>query len=376
MDPRDFVRSRERPATAYLHVTHRCDMACQHCFQTEETHPEDTDLSREEITRILDGLSGLGVLWLIITGGEPFLRRDLFDILADARKRRFAVSLKTAGHHITDEKAARLKALGLRDVDISLYSHDGALADAFTRRPGSWARAVRGIRACVAAGIPVTVRAAMTRFNFRHLRALKEFVVGMGAQFAVDPSVNVRTSGDRSTLDLALTAEERAEAWQLLGGDAEAFLGDALESCDGGGGFRHPERAMCGAGRRTISISAQGDVNPCVLHPGSAGNATRQDLLDIWQHSPLLNDIRAINYGEMARTGCSGCGYQGTCHPCMALATAEHGSNRDCNTSSFETARAKLLLARSLRTAPESGWVEPDPPLRHRSGRGILRVLG
>src|SRR4051812_3323672 len=127
MDPRDYLRSRSTPSSAYLHVTHRCDLACQHCFQTEDTHPEDTDLTREEIAQVLDQLAGMGVLLLTITGGEPFLRRDLMEILKDAQYRRFAVSLKTAGHHINPAKAAQLKPL-IRDVDISLYSHDAAVA--------------------------------------------------------------------------------------------------------------------------------------------------------------------------------------------------------------------------------------------------------
>jgi len=376
MDPRDFIQSRHNPSGAYLHVTHRCDLACQHCFQTDETHPENSDLTRDRLKKLMDELAALGVLWLTITGGEPFLRRDLMDILQDARDRRFAVSLKTAGHHINAQRAARLHEIGVRDVDISLYSHEPAVADAFTQTPGSWMRAVRGIKACVEAGVAVTVRAGMTRFNFRKLRELKEFVLGIGATLRIDPSVNVRTNGDTSSLELALTAEERAEAWQLLGADVTMFLDGDPESCDGGGGFKHPGRSMCGAGTRTLSISAQGEVNPCLLHPASAGNALTRPLREIWENSPVLQEIRGINYGEMAKTGCSGCGYQRTCHPCMALAATEHGANKDCNTSSFETARAKMLLARSVLPTPEGGWKDPELPARLRGGRGMLRVLG
>jgi radical SAM protein with 4Fe4S-binding SPASM domain len=369
------ANKRTAPVNAMLHVTHRCDLACQHCFQTEETHPEHDAMTRQEIQRVLDQLAEAGTLYLTLTGGEPFLRRDLFDIIADARERRFAVTVKTAGHHINEEKAQKLKALNVHEVQISLYSHVPEQVDAFTGRKGTFERTVRAFRLLRGAGVRTNMRAAMTRFNHRHLRELRAFGTSLGATVQLDPSVNVRTNGDASSLDLALTAEERATVFKELDQVPGAVTQRAADICNGTGGFSDGTRAMCGAARTTLSISATGEMHPCVLHPHSGGNALKDGLLQVWDDSSLFKDIRSITYGEMERTGCHGCGYQASCHPCMALAATEHGKSRECNTSSYINAKAVHLLALErggilLKEAPPVA----DPPFM-RSGRGLLRVV-
>ncbi|MEW5854239.1 MAG: radical SAM protein [Myxococcota bacterium] len=356
-----------------LHVTHRCDLACQHCFQTEETHPHE-QMSREQIAHLLDELAAAGVLFLTLTGGEPFLRRDLLDIVADARARRFAVIIKTAGHHITAEKAQRLKQLGVHEVQISLYSHDPAVSDSFTQRRGSWQRTVNGLRLLRQAGVRTNVRAALTSFNHDHVRELKALAESLGAEMQFGAGVDIRTNGDRSGLRFNVTAEQRARAAEEMGATPENVMNNAEAIC-AGDGFSMSDRHLCSAARDLVSISATGEVHPCMLHPRSGGNALSQGFRKVWEESSLLNDVRRITYGEMARTGCAGCGYQSSCKPCMALAASENGDSRSCNTSSHLNAQATLLLARARLPTPPGGWPEPAPPPHLRNGRGLLRVL-
>src|SRR5215813_11409639 len=98
------------PLSAHLDVTYRCNERCVHCYLDHEDHGE---MSLAEITDLLDQLADAGVFFLTISGGEIFLRPDLFDIIKHARKRWFAVKIKTNGILIREAQARRLAELSI-----------------------------------------------------------------------------------------------------------------------------------------------------------------------------------------------------------------------------------------------------------------------
>ena len=105
------------PASAHLQVTARCHCTCVHCYQVRSAEGE---LTFAEIARVLAELADAGALLLGITGGEPFVRDDADAIVAEARRRGFAVKLLTTGHFLDDERCRRLRDLGAISVDLSV----------------------------------------------------------------------------------------------------------------------------------------------------------------------------------------------------------------------------------------------------------------
>src|SRR5439155_12116946 len=122
------------PFAVHFDVTYRCNERCIHCYLDHDDHGE---MTTAEIKGLLDQMADAGVFFLILSGGEIFMRKDLFEIVEHARKLLFSVKLKTNAVMIRKAKAERLAALGIESVQISVYSHRADVHDAITKLPGS-----------------------------------------------------------------------------------------------------------------------------------------------------------------------------------------------------------------------------------------------
>ena len=108
------------PLSVQLDLTYRCNEACVHCYLDHEDHGE---MTTAEVLDLLDQLAAAGVFFLTLSGGEIFMRKDLFTLLERARKLQFSVKLKTNAVMVRAEKAKRIASLNVEAVQISLYSH-------------------------------------------------------------------------------------------------------------------------------------------------------------------------------------------------------------------------------------------------------------
>src|SRR5688572_6843506 len=129
------------PLSVHIDLTMRCNERCIHCYRVIERRPE---LTTAELKALLEEVAQAGTLYLTFSGGEVFLRKDLFELIEHARRLHFDVRLKSNALRVTPEKAARLGALGVRQVDISIYSADPAVHDGITKVPGSLERSLEG----------------------------------------------------------------------------------------------------------------------------------------------------------------------------------------------------------------------------------------
>jgi MoaA/NifB/PqqE/SkfB family radical SAM enzyme len=131
------------PLSVHLDVTYRCNERCEHCYLEHDDHGE---MTTPEIRGLLAQLEQSGVFFLTISGGEPLVRRDCFEILEVARSLGFNVKLKTNAVLIKEQEARKLRALGVEQVQISVYSDRPEVHDAITKVPGSLQRTVAAIR--------------------------------------------------------------------------------------------------------------------------------------------------------------------------------------------------------------------------------------
>src|ERR1700758_5095616 len=117
------------PLAAQIDVTYRCNERCVHCYLDHDDHGE---MTTAEIKHLLDEMAEAGVFVLTLSGGEIFLRKDFFEILEYARQLLFCVKLKPNAVLIREREAARLRALGIQSIQISIYSHRPEVHDAIT----------------------------------------------------------------------------------------------------------------------------------------------------------------------------------------------------------------------------------------------------
>jgi len=321
------------PLSAHMDITWRCNERCVHCYLDHEGKGE---MTTAEIKDILRQMAECGTFFLSISGGEPLLRRDCFEILEYARGLRLNVKLKTNAVMIGAKEAARIKELGLEMVQISLYSHLAEVHDGITKLPGSWRRTIAAIGRLKANGVKVSLTNVLMTQNSGHARAVKRLAEELEVGFVVDPTITPKLNGDRSILRLGITREEMEEIFH-----AEEFVGDVAEYCAPTGAVDDDvlDGYSCSAGHTLAYISPFAEVFPCVQFPMPCGSLRKQSFREIWWHSEALGQVRATRVRELHT--CSSCTHVPYCSRCPGLAYMEGDfrgpSPQDCEKSFIRT---------------------------------------
>lgn len=358
-----------RPRFATVYLENRCHLACGHCYESESTHPRAARLSLADYDKLFDELAVLGVLFLSLTGGEIFLRRDLLDIVTLGRKKRFAVRLYTSGTLIDDARADKIHELKVSEVQVSLYSADPATHDAFVGRVGAHQRTVRALRMLQRRRVLTVVKTLPLDINIEALEPLADLAESLGADFRVDPLLHPRMNGDASPLCHRVTHDQLKAGLLSRARLFAAFRTRSAESLCSDEAARSSSGTICAAARDVISIAADGSVLPCASFPVSGGNVRERSVIETWRRSALFDQVRATTFGEMG--DCQGCAVKASCDPCMAYALIEHGDRRRCNSTSSHFATALRSFA-----AEHVARVSADAPSRNRSFGAPQRGCG
>jgi MoaA/NifB/PqqE/SkfB family radical SAM enzyme len=220
------------------------------------------------------------------------MRRDFFEIVERARQLLFNVKVKTNG----EKEAARLRQLGVEQIQIRGYSHRPQVHDAITKLPGSLQRTIRAIRLLKSQGLKVRIANVLMVGNFSDQQGVVELARELGVVYTLDPTITPRVDGDRSTLALRIPGSDLKQVFhnQELVGDVEEFCAPPPAP-----GEDIMEGYPCSAGHSACYISPYGDVFPCAQFPLPSSNLRRQKFLDIWRHSPLLNEVRSIRARDL-----------------------------------------------------------------------------
>lgn len=320
------------PLSAHLDITYRCNERCEHCYLD---HNDKGEMQTEEILRILDQLAEAGVFFLTISGGEPLLRPDCFDIIRYARQKLFNVKLKTNAILIREREAKLLRELGVEQVQISVYSHRPEIHDGVTKVRGSLKRTLAAIRYLSSAGLKVTIANVLMARNQDDYLGVQQLAKDFGVRFTLDPTITPMMDGSTDILSLRISGNDLAPMF------TDPTLVDVEEFC--AIPEAPDESAMdgipCSAGHTACYISPYADVFPCVQFPLPSGNLRRQSFKEIWYDSPQLKDVRSIRARDLHT--CSGCSHVGTCTRCPGLAYMEGDmrgpSSADCDKSYVRT---------------------------------------
>jgi radical SAM protein with 4Fe4S-binding SPASM domain len=343
-------RSVERavPLSMQVDLTMRCNERCTHCYRVVEERPE---LTTDEIRHLLDDLARAGTFYLTFSGGEVFLRPDLFALIEHARARRFDVRLKSNALLITPARAERLRSLGIRQVDVSLYSTDPHVHDGITAVPGSLARTLEGVAHLRAAGVTVKLNCPLMNVNadgFREVRALAE---RLGVLSGFDPMITARNDGDAGPVLLRIGRPALRD-----------FLSDprvAAErgACASDGPRTDLDEVPCGAGHSTGYVSAYGDVMPCVAMPIACGNIRDEPFEAIWSRSPAMRRVRAVRVRDLYI--CRTCPTAAFCSRCPGQSVVEDGDLLGPSRAACDQALVAARLAGST-AIPAGLATDPD----------------
>jgi radical SAM protein with 4Fe4S-binding SPASM domain len=335
------------PLSVHFDLTYRCNERCVHCYLDHDDHGE---MTTAEVKGVLDQLAAAGTFFLIFSGGEILLRKDLFEIVAYARALQFDVKLKTNGILVSERHAAELRELGVRQVQISVYSHRPEVHDAITKVPGSLLRTLAAIRFLTAQGVRVMIANVLMQQNAADYPGVRALAEELGVDCTIDPTITPMMDGDTAVLSMRLAAPQLLRVFRdksLVGADFMTPPSAPIdeETLDG---------RPCSAGHTFCYISPYGDVYPCVQFPLPSGNVRQQRFAQIWSGSPQLEDVRSIRVRDLPT--CSSCGHVSTCTRCPGLAYMEGNmrgpSSADCEKSQLR-AGVLPLPALVLQGGPE-----------------------
>ncbi len=326
--------ARAIPLSVHVDLTMRCNELCVHCYRVIEDRAE---LTTAEVKALLADLARAGTLYLTFSGGEIFLRPDLFELITEAKRLRFDLRLKSNALLITEERARRLRELGVRQVDVSIYSVDPAVHDAVTKIPGSLERSLAGIERLRAAGVGVKLNCPLMRATvggYRDVRALAE---RLGVACGIDPMITARNDGDLATVRLRIG---RADVKRVL---SDATLNPDPLPTEIPDVRPDLDDIACGAGHNACYVSAYGDVMPCVALPLACGNIRDTPFAEIWSDSRSMREVRSIRVRSLHT--CAGCEAAAFCTRCPGQALVEDGDLYGPSTAACEHALAGAELA-------------------------------
>jgi AdoMet-dependent heme synthase len=323
------------------------------------------ELTTTECRRVMDEIAAVNPnVFLILTGGEPLLRRDIWDVAAYAAEKTFTTVFGTNGVLLREKEARRMREHRVLGASISLDSTDRVKHDGFRRLPGAWDGAVRATRVLADEGLDFSLHMSVTDWNVHEVPAMVDLAKELGAK-VLNFFFLVRTGRGRDLTDIDAAAYERILTWlakaqgagqgppsfvrRLLGmpespappafedpwstpvGRADGLLIRAKcaphfrrilwELNPSSPLLKNYAHGSCPAGKYYCRITPEGDVTPCPYMPVSAGNLRATGFADLWRSAPVFADLREPKLGGR----CGACEFSKVCGGCRCRAYATYG---------------------------------------------------
>jgi heme b synthase len=320
-------------------VTRSCNLACVHCRASSVHGPYGGELDTGCCLRLLDEIAAFSQPVVILTGGEPLLRADIFEIAAYGDAKGLRMVMATNGTLVDDATAGKILDAGIRRVSISLDGIDAARHDAFRQVPGAFERALSGIEALKRAGVEFQVNTTITRMNLGQIEGLLALAQKLGAAahhiFLLVPTGRGKEMAHQaiSPNDYEKTLEWFYEAgltcpMQLKATCAPHFYRIYHQRKKERAQKALPENPLhamtrgCLGGSSFVFISHRGQAQPCGYLELDCGQLKEKPFEEIWKNSEIFRDLRDLRkYGGK----CGRCEFITVCGGCRARAYEKTG---------------------------------------------------
>jgi len=322
-------------------TTRRCNLACKHCRAVAEDHPYDNELDTEASFKLLKQIREVGEPIIILTGGEPLLRHDIFDIAAFGTKLGLRMVMAPNGTLITKETAGKMKDSGIKRISISLDGSTPETHDAFRGIQHAFEKSIHGIKIAKDAGIEFQINTTITKSNLTEIPKILKLAEELGAvahhifllvptgrgKYILDGEINAQEYEEtlnwfydqREKVKLQLKATCAPHYYRILRqrskkeGKKVTFETHGLDAVTRG----------CLAGTGFCFISHVGRVQTCGFLDVECGNITRQSFKDVWKNSLVFNRLRNLDNLE---SKCGICEFKRVCGGCRARAYEATGN--------------------------------------------------
>jgi AdoMet-dependent heme synthase len=323
-------------------LTRSCNLACVHCRASSERGPYPGELTTEECHRVMDEIASFSKPVIILTGGEPLLRPDLFDLAAYGSAKGLRMVMATNGTLLTEEIIQKLKASGIQRISISIDGPDAETHDAFRKVKGSFEGSLRGIEMAKKGSLEFQINTTITQVNLHLVPEILNLAVTLGAVahhiFLLVPTGRGKDLKDQeiSALDYEKTLHWFYEQidkvpLQLKATCAPHYYRIVRQRAKKEGKKFAPKEsgldAMtrgCLGGISFCFISHVGQVQPCGYLELNCGNVREKPFHQIWATSEVFHHLRNF---EGYKGKCGRCEFRKVCGGCRARAYETSGDD-------------------------------------------------
>jgi radical SAM protein with 4Fe4S-binding SPASM domain len=310
------------PLVLSWNVTRKCNLKCSHCYINASPSEYTDELTTEEGKRLIDQICEVSHPLLILSGGEPILRKDIYELIEYGAKKGLRMGLGSNGTLIDDFVAKKLKQSGISTVSISIDSHIPENHDDFRGVKGSWRKAVGAIQALRENGVLVQVNTTLTQQNYDEIDDIMSLAEKLGVEnfhlFFLVPTGRGKKIADITPAmyeeminnTFAKTARHRLNVKPSC---APQFMRIAKDmNLD----MRQWVRG-CMAGLYYCRVYPNGEITPCPYLPIKLGNTREKSFKDIWFNAEVFKKIRDF---DSLKGKCGVCDYRNLCGGCRARA--------------------------------------------------------
>lgn len=310
------------PRIISWNVTLRCPLKCSHCYVDAGEHEAPGVLSTQEAFSVIDQVRRAGTPVVVLSGGEPLMRDDIFEIASHGTEQGLRMVMGTSGVLLDKKAAERLRHAGVQAVAVSLDSGSPTVHDAYRGMDGAWEKAVAALTHCRESGIGTQVNMTVMRPGTGDVEevvrlgtslGVRDFQVFLPVPTGRSGGAGNGTPGEYEELIRELLLLGRKTGVRLRPTCAPQFrrIADGLGISDPGWG------RGCIAGISYCRIYADGDVTPCPYLPVVAGNVKKTPFHEIWSGSPVFAALRDPG---LLQGKCGRCGFKTVCGGCRARA--------------------------------------------------------
>lgn len=328
-------------------VTRSCNLACVHCRASALRGPYAGELNTDQCLALLDDIVAVGKPVVILTGGEPLLREDIYEIAAYGDSLGLRMVLATNETLVTEDVAIKMLQSGIKRVSVSIDGKDTQSHDAFRNVRGAYDGALTGIEAMKKAGMEFQINTTITRANLDQIQDIMNLAIKIGAA-AHHIFLLVPTGRGKEMTDQAISPEEYEKTlnWfyeeslhcpiQLKatcaphyyrifqqrgkGQESNSEVQGSRDKVQGAGEKGSPLHAMtrgCLGGSSFCFISHTGQVQPCGYLELNCGQIKEKRFAEIWDNSPALKELRNLS---QYKGKCGRCEFIRVCGGCRARA--------------------------------------------------------
>jgi len=328
------------PLFVIWEITGSCNLRCEHCLSSAGK-PLPNELSTQEAKELLDYLETMKVFNINLSGGEPLMRKDIYDIIDYASQKKFSIDLLTNGALVTEKVLDRLENTNIFNVQVSIDGI-GETHDSFRGRKGTYERAINAIKLLRDASYDVSISSTVTKQNMSEIPRIIDMAIDLGIS-SFKTTLFMPAGRGKGNIDkLVLTPQDTKDFTYMMiekkkeVGDkininsetdypwlAEDLDKESLESMK----LDDSSKVGCTAGCSSFYITPDGKIAPCpFLRDLTAGDVRESDIKEIWDNSPTFDIFRNITRGSL-KGKCSDCEYLGImCYGgCRAAALAHTG---------------------------------------------------